>query len=203
MQVINIHPQNPQINRIKRIVDIILSGGIIAYPTESGYALGCGLNNKNGLLQIINIRKLSKRHHFTLMLNNLTKISDFAILNNNNFRLLRRVLPGAYTFILPATKSVPNRLTHNKRKTIGVRISSSPIVQSILSTMAQPMMSISLRLEQDIYDTNDVIKAVGNKVDAVIDAGYCPSSPTTVIDLVNEPILIRQGLANSDFLVSN
>ncbi len=202
MEIINIHPQNPQKNLIKQVVKTITQGGVIAYPTESGYALGCALNNKDGLGRICNIRNVSKHHHFTLMLNNLANISSYAILNNNNFRLLKRVLPGAYTFILPATKSVPNRLVNSKRKTIGIRISQYPIVQDILEVIGEPIMSVSLRLHAEIYTLADIVDNIANKVNLIVGVDYCPTEPTTVIDLVNKPELVRQGLASSDFLTA-
>ncbi len=200
MMRLELHPQNPQANRVKQVVDIINNNGIIVYPTESGYAIGCSLDNKAGLQQIQQIRQLSKRHHFTLMLRDLAHIGDYAQVSNTNFRLLKKALPNAYTFILPATKLVPSRLLHAKRKTIGIRVSSHIFVQQLLAQLNTPMMSVSLRLEQDYYDIDDVWESVGNQVDCVIDMGYCVCEPTTVVDLVETPTLIRQGSASSDFL---
>ncbi len=200
MKTINIHPKNPQKNLIKKVVEILSQGGIIAYPTESGYALGCALDNKDGFSRICSIRNISKNHHFTLMLNELAGISSYINLNNNNFRLLKRVLPGAYTFILPATKSVPNRLVNKKRKTIGIRISQYPIVQDILKLINEPIMSVSLRLDIEMYTLSDIVDNIGKQVDLIVGVDYCPTEPTTVIDLIDKPKLIRQGLASSDFL---
>lgn len=197
---IDIHLENPQTNRLKQIADIVLAGGVLAYPTDSGYALGCSLDNKTGLERIRQLRSLSKRHHFTLMLRDLKQISDYALLNNTNFRLLKKTLPEAYTFILPATKLVPNRLLHKKRKTIGVRISAHIFVQSLLDLIGEPIMSISYQNTMDYYDVDDVWEALGKQVDCVVDMGYCPAEPTTVIDLVDSPSLIRQGQASSGFL---
>ena len=146
-KVLSIHPENPQYRLIKEVVDLLENGGVIAYPTDSGYALGCALGNKNAMDQIINIRKLRKHHHFTLMMKDLSHIGEYAKLNNSGFRLLKKILPGAYTFILEGTKDIPNRLLNGKRKTIGIRVSSNPIVQSILENLMEPMMSVSLKIE--------------------------------------------------------
>ena len=132
--VVNIHPENPQPRIIKQIVQIMEKGGIIAYPTDSGYALGCTLGNKKAMDQIINIRKLSKNHHFTLMLKDLSHVGEYAKLNNSSFRLMKKLLPGAYTFILEGSKDIPNRLLNGKNKTIGIRVSNNAIVQAIQPT---------------------------------------------------------------------
>ena len=131
-RVISVHAQNPQYRLIKEVVNLIDNGWLIAYPTDSGYALGCALGNKSAMDEILNIRKLSKHHHFTLMMRDLSHIGEYAKLNNSGFRLLKKILPGAYTFILEGTRDIPNRLLNGKRKTIGIRVSSHPIVQSIL-----------------------------------------------------------------------
>ena len=127
-KVLNIHPENPQSRLIKEVINILNSGGFIAYPTDSGYALGCSLGNKNAMERILNIRKLKKHHHFTLMLKDLSHVGEYAKLNNSGFRLLKKILPGPYTFILEGTKDIPNRILNGNRKTIGVRVSSNIIV---------------------------------------------------------------------------
>lgn len=194
-KLLQIHPDNPQLKRVKKVSDTIQQGGIIAYPTDSGYALGCAIANKSGLMRIRAIRQLSKHHHFTLMLPDFSAIGEYAMLNNVNFRLLKSILPGAYTFILPATKDVPNRLLHDKRKTIGVRISSHGFVQALLAHLDTPLMSVTLiQPDMEFYDIKHIIDAVGARVDLVIDCGYCPSTPTTVIDLSGDkPVILRQG----------
>lgn len=197
---ITLHPNNPQKNRLQQIADILDKNGVIAYPTDSGYALGCGLENKAGLEKIRRIRELSNRHHFTLMLKDMANMSEYAQLNNINFRLLKKILPGAYTVILPATKLVPSRLLHSKRKTIGIRISDHLFIQSLLDAIGEPIMSVSLHLDLEYFDADDVFEAIGNQVECVVDMGYCVCEPTTVIDLVEAPNLIRQGSASSDFL---
>lgn len=190
-KVLSIHPENPQYRLIKEVVDLLENGGIIAYPTDSGYALGCALGNKNAMDQIINIRKLRKHHHFTLMMKDLSHIGEYAKLNNSGFRLLKKILPGAYTFILEGTKDIPNRLLNGKRKTIGIRVSSHPVVQSILENLMEPMMSVSLKIEgYEFYNSNDVKEVLHGSNALIIDSGHCPPEPTTIIDLSNDEVLV-------------
>ena len=190
-KVLSIHPENPQYRLIKEVVDLLKNGGIIAYPTDSGYALGCALGNKNAMDQIINIRKLRKHHHFTLMMKDLSHIGEYAKLNNSGFRLLKKILPGAYTFILEGTKDIPNRLLNGKRKTIGIRVSSHPVVQSILENLMEPMMSVSLKIEgYEFYNSNDVKEVLHGSNALIIDSGHCPPEPTTIIDLSNDEVLV-------------
>ena len=190
-KVLSIHPENPQYRLIKEVVDLLENGGIIAYPTDSGYALGCALGNKNAMDQIINIRKLRKHHHFTLMMKDLSHIGEYAKLNNSGFRLLKKILPGAYTFILEGTKDIPNRLLNGKRKTIGIRVSSHPVVQSILENLMEPMMSVSLKIEgYEFYNSNDVKEVLRGSNALIIDSGHCPPEPTTIIDLSNDEVLV-------------
>ncbi len=201
-KLLTIHPENPQQRLIDQVVKELQSGGVIVYPTDSGYALGTGLGNKNGLEKIRQIRSLSKRHDFTLMMRDLSHIGEYAKLDNNAFRLLKKILPGAYTFILEGTRDVPKRLLHEKKKTIGLRVSNHGVVQAILDTLNEPIMSVSLILTgHEFYDIDDVRDAVGNKVDMIIDGGYCPPEPTTVISLVNSNVeIIRQGAGDTSLL---
>ena len=201
-KLIAIHPQNPQPRLVAQVVDVLKSGGVIVYPTDSGYALGTSLGNKNGLEKIRQIRNLSKRHDFTLMMRDLSHIGEYAKLDNNAFRLLKKILPGAYTFILQGTKDVPKRLLHEKKKTIGVRISSHGVVQALLEELNEPLMSVSLILEGcEFYDIDDVRDAVDNKVDLIVDDGYCPPDPTTVINLSGDSIeIIRHGAGDTSLL---
>ena len=190
-KVLTIHPENPQHRLIKEVVALLENGGVIAYPTDSGYALGCILGNKNAMDQIINIRKLRKHHHFTLMMKDLSHIGEYAKLNNSGFRLLKKILPGAYTFILEGTKDIPNRLLNGKRKTIGIRVSSHPVVQSILENLMEPMMSVSLKIEgYEFYNSNDVKEVLNGTNHLIIDSGHCPPEPTTIIDLSNDEVLV-------------
>ncbi|MBA5249340.1 MAG: threonylcarbamoyl-AMP synthase [Gammaproteobacteria bacterium] len=201
-QLLTIHPQNPQTRLIKQVVDVLNRGGVIAYPTDSGYALGTVLGNKEGLERIKTIRNLSKHHDFTLMMRDLSHIGEYAKLDNNAFRLLKKVLPGAYTFILQGTQDVPKRLLHPKKKTIGLRISTHKVVQAILEALDDPLMSVSLILEGvDFYDIDDVRDALDKQVDVIVDDGYCPPEPTTVIDLSAGKVdIIRQGAGDTGFI---
>jgi len=201
-KLFEIHPQNPQQRLVRQVVDELHKGSVIVYPTDSGYALGTALGNKNGLERIRQIRQLSKRHDFTLMMRDLSHIGEYAKLDNNAFRLLKKILPGAYTFILEGTHDVPKRLLHEKKKTIGLRISHHGVVQALLDELNEPMMSVSLILEgHEFYDIDDVRDALESRVDVIIDDGYCPPEPTTVIDLSGGGIeIIRQGAGDTSLL---
>ncbi len=201
-KLFEIHPLNPQLRLIKQVVDELHKGAVIVYPTDSGYALGTALGNKTGLERIRQIRSLSKRHDFTLMMRDLAHIGEYAKLDNNAFRLLKKILPGAYTFILEGTRDVPKRLLHEKKKTIGLRISHHGVVQAILDELNEPMMSVSLILEgYEFYDIDDVRDAIESQVDVIIDDGYCPPEPTTVIDLSGGGIeIIRRGAGDTSLL---
>ncbi|HIF89078.1 MAG TPA: threonylcarbamoyl-AMP synthase [Candidatus Thioglobus sp.] len=201
--LISIHPENPQDRYVKQVIEALNSGGVIAYPTDSGYALGCTLGNKNGLEQIRRIRELDKHHHFTLMMRDLSHVGEYAKLDNTSFRLMKKILPGAYTFILEGARGVPNRLLHSKRKTIGLRISHHKVVQAILDGLDEPLMSVSLILgDAEFYNAWDVEDSVGNLVEVVIDAGHCPPEPTTVIDLSGERAEVARLGAGSVELLS-
>ena len=201
-KLFEIHPQDPQHRLVKQVVDELHKGSVIVYPTDSGYALGTALGNKNGLERIRQIRHLSKRHDFTLMMKDLAHIGEYAKLDNNAFRLLKKILPGAYTFILEGTRDVPKRLLHEKKKTIGLRISHHGVVQALLDELNEPMMSVSLILEgHEFYDIDDVRDAVESRVDVIIDDGYCPPEPTTVIDLSGDGVeIIRHGAGDTSLL---
>ncbi|MBE8189665.1 MAG: threonylcarbamoyl-AMP synthase [Candidatus Thioglobus sp.] len=201
--LLEIHPQNPQQRLIGQVADRLKSGAVIAYPTDSGYALGTALGNRDGLERIRSIRNLSKRHDFTLMMRDLAHIGEYAKLNNNAFRLLKKILPGAYTFILEGTRDVPKRLLHKRKKTIGLRISNHKVVQELLTTLDEPLMSVSLIIKGlDFLDINAVIEALENRVDVIINAGYCPSEPTTVIDLSGDKVeIIRTGAGDISVII--
>ena len=202
-KLLKIHPQNPQTRLVQQVTSDIRSGAVIAYPTDSGYALGTALGNKNGLERIRRIRNLSKRHDFTLMMRDLSHIGEYAKLDNNAFRLLKKILPGAYTFILEGTRDVPKRLLHAKKKTIGVRVSHHGVVQALLDNLNEPIMSVSLILKDyEFYDIDDVRSAVEKQVDVIIDDGYCPPEPTTVINLSEGGIeIIRQGAGDTSLII--
>ena len=201
--ILDIHQQNPQMRLINKVSEMIHKGGVIAYPTDSGYARGCALGNKNAMERIIKIRKLKRHHHFTLMLKDLSHVGEYAKLNNAGFRLLKKILPGAYTFILEGTKDIPNRLLNGNRKTIGVRVSSNLIVQSILADLAEPMMSVSLIMDgYEFYNGNDVKTVLSNSIDLIIDSGHCPPEPTSVIDISEDEIIIlRRGAGSLEGLI--
>ena len=201
-KLIKIHQKNPQQRLVKQVVDRLNSGAVIAYPTDSGYALGTALGNKSGLERIRQIRHLSKHHDFTLMMRDLSHIGEYAKLDNNAFRLLKKILPGAYTFILEGARDVPKRLLHDKKKTIGVRVSHHGVVQALLEELDEPLMSVSLIIAGlEFYDIDDVRKAVEKQVDVIIDDGYCPPEPTTVIDLSGDKIkIIRYGAGDTSLL---
>ena len=200
--VINIHPENPQSRLIKQVIDVLDRGGIMAYPTDSGYALGCALGNKSAMERIIRIRQLKKHHHFALMLKDLSHVGEYAKLNNSGFRLMKKILPGPYTFILEGAKDIPNRLLNGNRKTIGIRVSSNAIVQAILEDITEPIMSVSLIIRgYEFYNCNDVKAVLNGSIDLVIDAGHCPPEPTTVIDISGDEVLIlREGAGNLEFV---
>ena len=200
--VINIHPENPQSRLIKQVIDVLDRGGIMAYPTDSGYALGCALGNKSAMERIIRIRQLKKHHHFTLMLKDLSHVGEYAKLKNSGFRLMKKILPGPYTFILEGAKDIPNRLLNGNRKTIGIRVSSNAIVQAILEDIVEPIMSVSLIIKgYEFYNCNDVKAVLNGSIDLVIDAGHCPPEPTTVIDISGDEVLIlREGAGSLEFV---
>ena len=201
--ILDIHPKNPQLRLISKVTEIIQKGGVIAYPTDSGYALGCALGNKSAMERIVKIRQLKRHHHFTLMLKDLSHVGEYAKLNNSGFRLLKKILPGAYTFILEGTKDIPNRLLNGNRKTIGVRVSSNMIVQAILGDLLDPMMSVSLIMNgYEFYNGNDVKTVLSNSIDLIIDSGHCPPEPTSVIDISKDEIIIlREGAGSLESII--
>lgn len=194
---INVHPENPQERLLKQVVEILNKGGVIAYPTESGYALGCLLDNKEGAERIRQLRQLSEKHDFTLMCPDLSHLSHYAKVGNVQFRYLKASLPGAYTFLLTASREVPRRLQNPKRKTIGLRVTPNKITQTLLGFFDKPLMSVSLILPGDELPMTDgwtIQEELGHALDAVVDGGFCGFEPTTVIDFTEDvPVLVRQG----------
>jgi len=201
--MLDIHPINPQMRLVNKVSETIQKGGIIAYPTDSGYALGCSLGNKSAMERIVKIRELKRHHHFTLMLKDLSHVGEYAKLNNSGFRLLKKILPGAYTFILEGTKDIPNRLLNGNRKTIGLRVSSNMIVQAILEDLEGPLMSVSLIMQgYEFYNGNDVKTVLSNSIDLIIDSGHCPPEPTSVIDISKDEIIIlREGAGSLESII--
>jgi len=198
-EIISIHRDNPQIRLIKYIAGKILSGAIIVFPTDSGFSIGSALDNKAGVDRIRSIRKLSKNHDFTLILNSLSQIGEFAKLDNDAFRFIKRTHPGQYTFILEATRVVPNRLAHPKKKTIGVRIPDNDFTQYLIAEIGAPIMSVSLIIEDhEFLSTQDIIDKLRNRVDIIVDSGYCLPIPTTVIDFTKNPYkVLRKGAGDT------
>ena len=194
---IELNPDNPQSRSIRQIVDLIRADGLIAYPTDSCFALGCQLGNRTGLDRIREIRHLDDRHHFTLMCADFAQLGQFVQVSNSVFRLVKASTPGSYTFILPATKEVPRRLMHPKKRTVGVRVPKHAVVQAILAELGEPLLSSTLLLpDQDEPMTQawEIKERLDHAVDAVIDAGDCGIEPTTVIDLSqDEPEILRVG----------
>lgn len=192
-----IHPDNPESRLIKQAVNIVRQGGVIVYPTDSAYAIGCQLENKNAIDRIRFIRQLDEKHLFTLLCRNLSELSTYAIVDNAAFRLLKANTPGPYTFILKATKDVPRRLLQPKRNTIGLRIPDSPIVQDLLKELNEPLMSVTLILPESVEpfeDAKEIYNILGKQVDLVIDGGLQNMTPTTIVDLVTgAPKIIRVG----------
>ena len=199
-QFFDIHPDNPQPRLIARAVEIIRQGGVIAYPTDSCYALGCHLGDKAALDRIRRIRNTDKNHNFTLVCRDLKELSVYARVDNSTFRLLKNATPGPYTFILPATKEAPKRLIHAKRKTIGLRIPGNRIVQTLLAVLGEPIMSVTLFLpdqERPMTDARDIRDALEHELDVVIDGGPGGMEPTTVVDLTGDaPHIIRRGVGD-------
>jgi tRNA threonylcarbamoyl adenosine modification protein (Sua5/YciO/YrdC/YwlC family) len=195
-QYLEIHPDNPQPRLIGQAVDVLRRGGLIVYPTDTTYALGCPVGDKHGMERIRQIRALDKHHNFTLVCRDLSEIATYAKVENSAYRLMKSLTPGPFTFILRATHEVPRRLQNPKRKTIGLRVPDHPIVQALLEALGAPLMSSTLILPgRDIpeNDADEIRERIGREVDLVIDGGYCGLEPTTVIDMVDSPYIARQG----------
>ncbi len=196
-QFFQIHAETPQPRLIRQAVDLLRGGAVIVYPTDSGYALGCLIGDKDALERIRQIRRLDDRHNFTLVCSDLSEIATYAKVDNSTYRLLKLLTPGAYTFILDATREVPRRLQHPKRKTIGIRVPDNAIAQALLAELGEPLMSTTLILPGDDLPQNDPYEfrnALERQVDLIIDGGYGDLEPTTVIDLVDGvPVVVRQG----------
>jgi tRNA threonylcarbamoyl adenosine modification protein (Sua5/YciO/YrdC/YwlC family) len=200
-QLFHIHPENPQKRLIHQACEIIRRGGLIVYPTDSGYALGCHIGDKAAMDKIRRIRQLDDDHNFTLVCRDLSELSSYSRVNNAVFRMIKAHTPGAYTFILPATKEVPRRLQHPKRKTIGLRIPDNTIALALLEELNEPLMSSTMILPDEdmpMTDAEDIIDALGKQVDLVIHGGFCGAEPTTVVEFIDDmPEVIRVGLGDA------
>lgn len=200
---IEVRSHGPQPRRIDNIVAVLVRGGLIAYPTDSGYALGWRAGNRKAQDHVIRLRQLSRKDHFTYCCRTISDVSRFAHVSNWAHRLIRQLTPGPYTFILPATNKVPKHHGHKRPLEIGIRVPDHEIVQAILEAIDEPILSSSLllpELQDEIIDTEDLYDAVHNEVDLFVDAGYCPMEPTTLLDLTQDaPRVLRQGQGVVDF----
>lgn len=195
-QFFYIHPDNPQARLINQAVEIICQGGVIVYPTDSGYALGCGLGEKQAMDKIVAIRKLPENHNFTLVCSDLSSLSNYALVSNQAYRLIKNNVPNPYTFILPATKEVPRRLL-TKRKTIGIRVPDNAIALALVAALGEPLLSCSLMLPNENItqsDPDEIRNLLEHQVELIIHGGYLGQAPTTVIDLTQDcPDIVREG----------
>ncbi len=194
---VDMHPENPAPRAVAQVVDLINGGGLVAYPTDSLYAFGCRLGNVEGVDRIRRIRHLDGHHHFTLVCKDFSQLGQFVHINNTRFRAVRAATPGSYTFILPATKEVPRRLQHPRKRTVGVRIPDHVVAQALLASLGEPLVSSSLLLpgdEEPMTQGWEIKERLDHAVDAVVDSGDCGTVPTTVIDWSeDEPVILRRG----------
>jgi tRNA threonylcarbamoyl adenosine modification protein (Sua5/YciO/YrdC/YwlC family) len=192
-----IHPKDPQPRLIKQAVEIIREGGVVVYPTDSSYALGCHIGDKAAMERIARIRQTDKHHHFTLVCRDLSEIAKYARVNNQQYRTLRAFTPGPYTFLLEATRETPKRLQNPKRRTIGIRVPDHPVPRAILEELAEPLMSSTLIMpgeQTPMSDAREIQERLFHVVDAVIDGGNCGFEPTSVVDLTGPaPLVVREG----------
>ena len=205
-QFFQIHPENPQVRLIRQAAEIVRGSGVIIYPTDSSYALGCHIGDKPALDRIRQIRRLKEDHNFTLVCRDLSEVSQYTKMNNSDYRLIKRLTPGAYTFILKATTVVPRRLMHAKRKSIGIRIPDNQIALDLAQELNEPIMSTTLILpgeDAPMMDPYEMKDTLGNLVDLIIDGGFCGFEPTTVVNLDEEPPrVVRVGKGDSSLFES-
>lgn len=196
-QYLQVHPTHPQLRLLRLTAATLRDGGVIAYPTDSSYALGCRLDDAVAARRIRTIRGLDEGHHFTVMCASLADAGRFARMDNWQFRLLRQGVPGPFTFLLPASREVPRRVQHARRNTIGIRVSDHPVVQALLAEAGGPILTSTLLLPGDDWPLNEadeIRERLGSVVDTIVDAGACPNEPTTVVDLaVDPPVVVRVG----------
>jgi tRNA threonylcarbamoyl adenosine modification protein (Sua5/YciO/YrdC/YwlC family) len=197
----DIHPASPQRRSITQVAEIVRAGGVIAYPTDSCYALGCQLGNRDGFARIRSIRQLDERHHLTLVCQDFAQLGQFVQIPNSVFRAIKAATPGSYTFILPATRDVPRVLQHPKKKTVGVRIPRHVVTQAVLAELGEPLVSSTLLLpdqEDPMTEGWQIAEELDHVLDAVIDSGDCGVDPTTVIDFsLPEPEIVRRGAGDT------
>ena len=196
-QYFELHPVNPQLRLIRRAADIVRGGGVIAYPTDSCYALGCHIGDKAALERVRRIRQADRHHHFTLVCRDVGESARFARIDTPQFRLMKACTPGPFTFLLPATRETPRRLQHERRRTIGIRVPDHPVPRLLLAELGEPLMSSTLLLPGDalpLTDGKEIRQRLEHEIDAVLDGGNCGIEPTTVVDLaVTPPLIVRRG----------
>ena len=196
-ELLELHPRNPQQRYVGMAVDALRAHGVIVYPTDSCYALGCVMGAKDAMERIQRIRQTDKHHFFTLVCRDLSEIARFARVNNQQYRTLKAFTPGPYTFVLQATREVPRRLMNEKRRTVGIRVPYHPVVQMLLDALEEPLMSTTLLLPGDdlpMTDAGEIHERIGHAVDVILDGGNCGLEPTTVIDLSGDaPAVLRVG----------
>ena len=196
-RVFDVHPDNPQPRYLSEAVKILRQGGVMVYPTDSCYAIGCMIGNKDGMAKIRLIHGVDEKHHFTLICRDLSEIARYARVDNSQYRFLKAATPGGYTFILEATREVPRRLLHPKRSTIGLRVPDNKVIAALLEELNEPILSMTLQLpghEYPLNDPDDIIDCLDNQVEVILTCGFCGIEPTTVIDLTGPtPELVRQG----------
>jgi tRNA threonylcarbamoyl adenosine modification protein (Sua5/YciO/YrdC/YwlC family) len=199
-QYFELHPRNPQLRLVRQAAQILRRGGLIAYPTDSCYAFGCHIGDKEALERLRRLRGADRHHHFTLVCRDLAEISKYARVETWQFRLLKSATPGPFTFILPASRQTPRRLQHEKRRTIGLRVPDHPVPLLLIAELGEPIMSSTLILPGDELPMNDgreIRARLEHDLDAVLDGGNCGLTPTTVVDLAGaQPVIVRQGLGH-------
>jgi len=196
-QYLEAHPQNPQPRSIARAAELLRGGGVVAYPTDSCYAIGCHLGDKDAMVRLRRIRDVDERHHFTLMCRDLSEIAAYARVDNAQYRILKAATPGSYTFILEASRELPRRILHPKRKTIGLRIPDHRVALALLEELGEPLLSTTLILpgdEEPLTDGEAIRERLDHELDAILDAGSCGIVPTTIVDLTGRvPEIVRKG----------
>lgn len=203
-RILYVHPDNPQPRLIKQAAEAIRNSKMIVYPTDSGYAIGWSMDNVNAPKTVAKIREVDKLHFFSVICENISQISEFALVDNIAFRIIKSHTPGAYTFILPATRRVPKKLQHQHRKSIGVRLPNHQVVIDLVKELGEPFMSSSLELhntEVDELDSSEINDLIGHSLEFIIDSGYTPAEPSTVVELLDDgPQVIREGKGVVDFV---
>ncbi|NMW64494.1 threonylcarbamoyl-AMP synthase [Mobiluncus mulieris] len=203
-KVFELHPENPQARLLNQIVEIIREGGIMAYPTDSGYALGCALANAEGLERIRKIRRLDDKHHFTLVCHDFSQLGQLVMISNANFRLIKSLTPGSYTFILKGTKEVPRATLNKKKHSVGVRIPNHKVARSLVEALSEAILSCTLILpgeSEPLSNATDVVEKLGHVLDVIVDAPIGNPQATTVINMEDgQPVVTREGAGSIDFL---